>query len=148
LIKISFGSEFLKYLVDNKGAIHELNPMLSLPEERHQTYARLLAISELGIPLNIDATIRPEYWGLRADSRKTYQQIPLLDVLRLFNLYIERGQDNQWRIIFPDVIKDRIAFEEKLLDCEELPYWVSFSKLKRSQSFITKDKKQFLEDNW
>jgi hypothetical protein len=71
LIKISFGSEFLKYLVDNKSAIHELNSMLSIIKERHWTYAQLLlSISELSIPLlDIDRTIRLEYLGFHTDSR-------------------------------------------------------------------------------
>jgi hypothetical protein len=78
--------------------------MIGLSKDRQDTYTMLIAIAALGVPLDLEALTKPAVWGLEPSSSGYYNNIPMLDVLRLFNLYIERSRyDGQWRIIFPEV---------------------------------------------
>jgi hypothetical protein len=121
-----FGRKFIDFLHENKLAQRELNPSLGMREERKIFYGRLIALAALGVPLDLEATIQPTVWGLHADSSGAFKHIPLLDVMRLYNLYIEQGSDKQWRILFPEVVVDELALHEKSI--EGLPFWVGFSR--------------------
>ncbi len=121
-----FGKEFLDYLRKEQKARHELNPTLKLPDERIPFYKRLIGLAAFRIPLDTEATVNPEEWGLPADTRGQYQKIPLLDIIHLYNLYIEKGTDG-WRILFPEVVLDELALKSEKTD-NSLLFWVSLYK--------------------
>src|SRR5207244_837721 len=81
--------------------------------------------------------INPEIWNLPHLTKP----VPLLEILRQYNLYIEKSvSDNQWRIIFPDIVIDQIALNVK---DDRLPFsWIAFSKTAIVRSWT---KGKFLE---
>ena len=138
-----FGDKFRDFIRDDKGARNELCPMISFQSDRiKELYARLIALSALGVPLDTNATINnPEAWGIRKDERNKHLEVPMLDLLCLYNLYIEKTSiDGPWRIIFPDIVLDEIAnFHKSERDSlpgwvSSLPYWIAFSKTRSADA--------------
>jgi hypothetical protein len=53
----------------------------------------------------------PRFIGYAVGRNKYLLEVLMLDVLRLYNLWIEkRPSDGQWRIIFPDIVLDETAY--------------------------------------
>lgn len=123
-----FGDKFRLFISNEKGGAIDLNPMKRLPEPQKDTYIQLINLSSCGIPLEVEKDgspfmINPAIWNLPHITKP----VPLLEILRQYNLYIEKSlSDNQWRIIFPDMVIDQIALEAK---DDRLPFaWIAFSK--------------------
>ena len=135
-----FGDKFRDFVRIKEKARSELNPLRELGDPKiRKLYARLIALSALGVPLDIDATINnPEIWGMHKTATNHYFSVPVLDMLRLYNLWIEKSPtDSQWRIKFPDIVLDEIANFNKLQhdELELLPYWIAFSKTRSAQAW-------------
>lgn len=134
-----FGDKFRDFVRDDKASKSELYPMGALGHARQirHLYARLIALSALGAPLDINATINnPEAWGIRQNGRNNHFEVRLLDVLCFYNLWIEKNpSDGQWRIIFPDIVLDETAYSNRQPDEELLPYWIAFNKTRVAKSW-------------
>ena len=82
-VKSIDGNQLLAITIKNGSS--ELFPVQNRGEKIVSTYLRFIRIAALGIPINLRAMALPEDWGPPASD----VAIPLLEIPKLFNLYIE-----------------------------------------------------------
>ncbi len=109
-----FGSKFLDYL--RNVVPQELNPTLRVNEHYKLFYPKLLAL--VGATVDINFKIQPQEWKVPA--------LTMMDVLRTYNVHLERNSDRQWDMLFPNVVLDELEANAECI--EGLPFWVTFSK--------------------
>lgn len=72
-------------------------------------FERIISMSVLRFPLPLDSKEPAKYWAI--PNAPDEIEVPLLEILRLYNLYIEKEAE-KWRILFPQVTTEAIAESE------------------------------------
>jgi hypothetical protein len=119
------GTNYIYYV--KLKASKELKPWEEFDSKLRDLYVEFVRLAALQIPISLDLSLYQadfRLFGIDLPQSKKDFAAPFLELCRLVNLYVEKQDDDSYRVIFPEIV-----LEEMDIDHPRLPLWKNFYRV-------------------